>query len=256
MGHHGGQLQIVLGLHREADVGYLVAYHLVGSLLQVTAHDDVVPLIYLEVHVAVLGDAPAQPFAHVDDVHLRPEVYHAVGCRCAGQPNYAVYSRRGQSHGLEALTGVALERRQLVNHQHVERQLAVVPAHEPHEVVAACHVHVGLLCQGDVALLLRAQHLHNPQAFQVLPLLGLSSPCGFGHLLRRNHQHLRHLAVVNKLLGRSKGNNRLTQTEVYEQRTAGMREYPLHGFELILMRGEFHLFNVNIFSISSLLSAT
>ena len=235
-----GQLQVVLSLHRQADVRYLVTDNSLTAFLHATPHDDVVPLVRLEINLTVLGHRLPQPLAHVQAVHLSPQVYQTVRRGSAGQTYHALHRRNRYAHRLETLALRTLETRQLVYHQHVERQHAAVLAHQPHEVVTAGHIHVGLLLQRHATLLLRTKHLHHPEALQVLPLLGLRRPSRLGYLLRGHHQHSAHLAVVHQVLQSGQRTHRLAQSHVEEQTATLMLLDPTHRCALVLVWPVYH----------------
>ena len=142
--HHRRQAQVVARLHRQADVGQAVADGLVAARLYAAAHDDVVPLVCLEVGFAVSRHALSQPLALVNAVHLRPQVDEAVGCGRSRQPHNAPHARRAHAHRLESVALRTLEARELVDDQRVKGQMAAIQAHQPHETVAAYNIHVGL----------------------------------------------------------------------------------------------------------------
>ena len=69
----------------------------------VTPNHDVVPFVSLEVILAISRHRLAETFAHIDAVHLAPEVYQSVRRRCPGETDNAAYGRAGYAHSLEAL---------------------------------------------------------------------------------------------------------------------------------------------------------
>ena len=240
MRDHGRQLQVVLGLHGEADVGDPGPDGLLRSLLRCPPHDDVVPPVLCEVSLAVPGDEPAEPLTEVNAVELGPQVLQSVGRRRAGQSHHTGEHRRHRPHRLEAEALRRLEARQFVDDQHVERRLTVIVVHEPGEGVTADDVDVRILAECLHPLLLGAHHPRHPEVPEMVPLGCLVCPCGLRHLLGCDHQCPRDLAPVHQLAGGGEGAHALAESHVEEQAAPLVLSHPPDGSLLVFIRRKSH----------------
>ena len=95
--HTFWHLQVVCRLHGDSDVGDgIVDLFLRTGQRFVAEHHLPVALVRLEESVAVMGDEPTEPLAHIEDAELCPEIHKTVAAWRAGQPNDAFDSRMYQ----------------------------------------------------------------------------------------------------------------------------------------------------------------
>ena len=185
------QGEVVAGLHADADVADGSLNHLEAALLRVVAEDGrAVSLAGNEVPGAICAQRPAQPYTAVQQVNLRPQVFKAVAGWSAGQLHDSANPAADQPQGLEPLALGVLEARTLVQHHHVERPRIFEVLDQPRHVLAVYHVGVCRRCQCSQPLLDRTENWHDPHHLQLVPLRGLRSPRGLGHLLRRDDERL------------------------------------------------------------------
>ena len=120
-------IQVVGGFHRDADVGDQLVDLLLRALLGLVAVDDLpIALVRQEEPLPVSTYEPAQPLAHVQKVHLGPQVEEAVGLRGPGQADDPADTGPHPFQSPEPLRLAALEGGQLVNDQCVEIPAVVV----------------------------------------------------------------------------------------------------------------------------------
>lgn len=101
---------MVDGFHGDGDVGDgIVDLFLRTGQRLVAEHHLPVALVRAEEGVAVMGDEPTEPLAHIEDAELRPQVHETVAAWRAGQPNDAFDSGADLQQTAKPLCLVALE---------------------------------------------------------------------------------------------------------------------------------------------------
>ena len=79
-------IQMVDGFHGDGDVGDgIVDLFLRTGQRLVAEHPLSVALVRAEEGVAVMGDEPTEPLAHIEDAKLRPQIHKTVAAWRAGQ---------------------------------------------------------------------------------------------------------------------------------------------------------------------------
>ena len=82
-------LQMVGGLHGDADVADQVVNLLFSTLTQLVAvYDFPVSLVRDKEALPIVGDEPTQPLPHIQQINLRPQVDERVGRGRAGQTDH------------------------------------------------------------------------------------------------------------------------------------------------------------------------
>ena len=211
-------LQMVCCAHGHADVIQLFINLFFRTRLQLVLIGQ--PTVRgRKVHVKVAAQRPSQPLTAIQQEYLRPQILQSVRRGRAGQPDYA---RKLIEHLLErqkAFGTAVLERRKLVDHQHVKGHSPTgVMLHQPFDVLAVDDVQFRLAGQRGNALLRRAENALYPKPFQMLPLGKLCNPCIPRHAQRRNNKNTAHLeAVVQQMRDGRKCDHRFSQSAVQKQ---------------------------------------
>ena len=110
-----GELQDIFLANAHADIANALVDLGFRTLSRFIAVDDVtVHLIRHEVACTERRKRPPQPFALVEEIHLRVKVLYAVRARCAGQADNPTDASPHTPQGLEAFCLCRLEARQLV----------------------------------------------------------------------------------------------------------------------------------------------
>ena len=195
--HTFWHLQVVCCFHGDGDVrdGFVDLFLRTGQRL-VAEHHLPVALVRLEEGVAVMGDEPTEPTAHIEDAELCPEIHKTVAAGRAGQPNDAFDSGADLQQAAEPLCLVALEGGQFIDDHHVvvERDAALL--NEPLDILPVDDVYADPLPECRLALGFRADRHRVGQPMKMIPLVDLRRPCISGDTQRSDDQHLANKKAV------------------------------------------------------------
>ena len=96
-------LQVIGGFHADGDVRHQPVDMFLGSGQRfVGKHDLLVALVRGKEATTVSADEATEPFSHIQQLVLRPQIHKPVAAGCAGQANDAFYCRAHLHQRLEA----------------------------------------------------------------------------------------------------------------------------------------------------------
>ena len=241
--HHAfWHLQVVCRLHGDGDVRDSVVDFLFRAGQRFVAeHHLPVALVRLEEGVAVMGDEPAEPLAHIENAELCPQIHKPVAAGCAGQPNDAFDTGADFQQTAESLCLIALEGGQFINDHHIIVEGNAALFNEPLDILPVDDVHADPLPECRLALCFCTDSHRVGQPMQMIPLVDLRRPCISGDTERRNDKHLANQkAVQAEVEDGRKGNHAFSKTHVEEHSRYGMLQYEVGGISLVVMRTVFH----------------
>ena len=103
-------IQMVDGFHGDGDVGDgIVDLFLRTGQRLVAEHHLSVALVRAEESVAIMGDEPTEPLAHIEDAKLRPQIHKTVAAWRAGQAHDALDAGADFQQTAESLCLVGFE---------------------------------------------------------------------------------------------------------------------------------------------------
>ena len=188
-----------------------------------------------------MGDKPTEPFSHIEDTELRPQVHKTVAAGRAGQSHDALDAGADFQQTAESLSLVTLEGGQLIDDHHVEVKGNAALFNEPLHILPVDDVHADPLPERRLALGFRADRHRVGQPMQMIPLVDLRRPCISGDTQRSDDQHLANQeAVEAEVEDGGKRDDALTKTHVEEYSGDWMLQDEVRGIRLVVMRLVFH----------------
>ena len=215
---------MVDGFHGDGDVGDgIVDLFLRTGQRLVAEHHLSVALVRPEEGVAVMGDEPAEPLAHIKDAELRPQIHKTVAAWRAGQAHDALDAGTDFQKSSEPLCLIAFEGGQFIDDHHVIVKRDAALLNEPLDIFPVDDVHADPLPECRLALCFCTDSHRVGQPMQVVPLVDLCRPCISGDTQWSNDKHLANQeAVEAEVENGGKCDDTFAQTHVEEHSRYGM----------------------------------